>query len=164
MCHAPSRFDAYATRRLSGAHAGCDSIDGVRVVQRSASEVMPWSTDKRLADLIRGDCGVKVTVWVLVVIVLGDLRNTASEFAGVASAAPIFQTYVPLLSKYVLVPLAAVFVATVVTRGNYRVVEKIFFAFCFVYLAYVVSGFLVHRLWGEVRRATFIPHCVPTQA
>ncbi|MBV9647028.1 MAG: divalent metal cation transporter, partial [Candidatus Eremiobacteraeota bacterium] len=99
-------------------------------------------TGKGLADLIRENFGVKVTFWVLLLFVLGDLGNTASEFAGVASAAPIFQTYVPLLSKYVLVPLAAVFVAAVVTRGNYRAVEKIFFAFCVVYLAYVASALL----------------------
>jgi Mn2+/Fe2+ NRAMP family transporter len=71
---------------------------------------------------------------------------------------------VPLLGKFVLVPFAAVFVFVMVTRGNYRVVEKIFFVFCFVYLTYVVSGFLVHPPWGEVLKDTFIPHFQPTQA
>src|SRR5580700_5484990 len=86
-------------------------------------------TGKGLADLIRENFGVTVTFWVLLLFVLGDLGNTASEFAGIASAAPIFQSYVPVLSKFVLVPLAALFVASVVTRGNYRVVVKVFFAF-----------------------------------
>src|ERR1700737_2873851 len=121
-------------------------------------------TGKGLADLIRENFGVKVTAIVLLLFVLGDLGNTAAEFAGIAYAAPVFQTYVPLLSKVVLVPLAAVFVFVMVTRGNYRVVEKIFFVFCFVYLTYVVSGFLVHPPWGEVLKDTFIPHFVPTQA
>jgi NRAMP (natural resistance-associated macrophage protein)-like metal ion transporter len=121
-------------------------------------------TGKGLADLIRENFGVKVTAIVLLLFVLGDLGNTAAEFAGIAYAAPVFQTYVPLLSKVVLVPLAAVFVFVMVTRGNYRVVEKIFFVFCFVYLTYVVSGFLVHPPWGEVLKATFIPHFQPTQA
>jgi Mn2+/Fe2+ NRAMP family transporter len=96
--------------------------------------------------------------------VLSDLGNTAAEFAGVAYASPVFQSYVPFLNKYVLVIGAAVFVFTMVTRGNYKIVEKIFFAFCTVYLAYVVSGFLVHPPWHEVLAQTFLPHFKPTQA
>jgi NRAMP (natural resistance-associated macrophage protein)-like metal ion transporter len=121
-------------------------------------------TGKGLADLIRENFGVKVTAVVLLLFVLGDLGNTAAEFAGIAYASPVFQQYVPLLSKYVLVPLAAIFVFTMVTRGNYRVVEKVFFVFCFVYLSYVISGFLVHPPWGEILRDTLIPHFEPTQA
>jgi len=121
-------------------------------------------TGKGLADLIRENFGVRVTFCVLLLFVLGDLGNTASEFAGVASAAPIFQTFVPLLSKYLLVPLAAIFVAIVVTRGNYRVVEKIFFAFCAVYLAYVASAIIVHPPWKEVLGQTVLPHFTPTNA
>ena len=115
-------------------------------------------TGKGLADLIRENFGVRVTFWVLLLFVLGDLGNTASEFAGIASAAPIFQTYVPILSKFVLVPLAAIFVATVVTRGNYRVVEKVFFAFCIVYLAYVASAIIVRPPWHEVLASMVFPH------
>ncbi len=121
-------------------------------------------TGKGLADLIRENFGVKVTAIVLLLFVLGDLGNTAAEFAGVASAAPILQTYVPLLSKYLMVPLAAIFVFTAVTRGNYKVVERVFFAFCLVYVAYVFSGFLVHPPWGEVLHQTFVPHFTPTKA
>ena len=121
-------------------------------------------TGKGLADLIRENFGVKVTAIVLLLFVFSDLGNTAAEFAGIAYASPVFQQYVPFLTKTLLVPLAAVFVFTMVTRGNYRVVEKVFFAFCIVYLAYVASGFLVHPPWGEIFRQTLIPHFVPTQA
>jgi NRAMP (natural resistance-associated macrophage protein)-like metal ion transporter len=121
-------------------------------------------TGKGLADLIRENFGAKVTFWVLLVFVLGDLGNTTTEFAGVASAAPIFQTVVPWLSKYVLVPAAAVFVFTVVTRGNYKAVERIFFFFCFVYLAYVVSGFIVQPDWHDVLHQFIFPHFTPTKA
>ena len=121
-------------------------------------------TGKGLADLIRENFGVKVAFWVLLVFVLGDLGNTASEFAGIASAAPIFQHWVPWLSKYVLVPAAAIFVFTVVTRGNYRLVEKIFFFFCFVYVSYVISGFIVRPEWGDVMHQFLFPHFTPTAA
>jgi NRAMP (natural resistance-associated macrophage protein)-like metal ion transporter len=121
-------------------------------------------TGKGLADLIRENFGVRVTFFVLLLFVLGDLGNTAAEFAGVAYAAPIFTQYAGFLNKYVLVVAAAAFVFTMVTRGNYKVVEKIFFAFCTVYLAYVISGFLVHPPWHEVLAQTFIPRFKPTQA
>ena len=121
-------------------------------------------TGKGLADLIRENFGVKITFWVLVLFVVGDLGNTAAEFAGIASAAPILQTYVPLLSKYLLVPAAAALVFFTVTRGNYKIVERVFFAFCVVYLAYVVSGILVHPDWHDVMSQTFFPHFAPTAA
>ena len=134
------------------------------IVTQEMCARMGTVTGKGLADLIRENFGVKVTTIVLLLFVLSDLGNTAAEFAGIAYASPVFQQYVPFLSKYLLVPLAAIFVFTMVTRGNYRVVEKIFFAFCVVYLAYVVSGFLIHPPWGEILKATVFPHFKPTQA
>jgi Mn2+/Fe2+ NRAMP family transporter len=98
------------------------------------------------------------------VFVLGDLGNTASEFAGIASSAPILHEYVSWMTKFTLVPLAAIFVFTIVTRGNYRLVEKIFFFFCFVYLSYVVSGFIVHPDWHEVLGRLVVPHFTRSSA
>jgi NRAMP (natural resistance-associated macrophage protein)-like metal ion transporter len=121
-------------------------------------------TGKGLADLIRENFGFRVTFWVLLVFVLGDLGNTASEFAGIAAAAPIFQTLVPWLSKYVLVPAAGLFVFTIVTRGNYRFVEKIFFFFCFVYISYVISGLIVHPDWPDVMHQFVLPRFTPSSA
>jgi NRAMP (natural resistance-associated macrophage protein)-like metal ion transporter len=121
-------------------------------------------TGKGLADLIRENFGVRVTFVVLLLFVFGDLGNTAAEFAGIAYASPVFEHYLPFLNKYILVIAAAVLVFTLVTRGNYKVVEKVFFAFCVVYLAYVISGFLVHPPWGVVLTQTLLPHFKPTQA
>lgn len=139
------------------------------VVTQEMCARMGVVTGKGLADLIRENFGVKVTAIVLLLFVLGDLGNTAAEFAGIASVAPIFQSYIStpftlLLSKNVLVPLAAAIVFTVVTRGNYKIVERVFFCFCIVYLAYVFSGFIVHPPWGEVLKQTLIPHFNPSSA
>jgi NRAMP (natural resistance-associated macrophage protein)-like metal ion transporter len=121
-------------------------------------------TGKGLADLIRENFGVTITFWVLLVFVLCNLANTAAEFAGIATVAPIFQASVPWLSKYVLVPAAAVFVFAVVTRGNYRVVEKVFFLFCFIYLSYVVSGFIIAPDWHDVLKQLVLPHFSASKA
>ena len=125
-------------------------------------------TGKGLASLIRENFGVKVTAWVLVMFVICDLGNTATEFAGVASAAPIFAGFTHHVStgvlKVLMVVAAALLVFVTVTRGNYKVVERIFFAFCFVYLAYVVSGIIVHPDWHEVIRQTVFPQFSASKA
>ena len=133
------------------------------VVQEMCAR-MGTVTGKGLADLIRENFGARVAFWVLLVFVLGDLGNTASEFAGIASTAPIFQQSVHWLSKYLIVPLAAIFVFAVVTRGNYRVVEKIFFVFCFGYISYVISGVLVKPDWHAVLSQFIAPHFTLTKA
>ncbi len=137
------------------------------VVTQEMCARMGMVTGKGLADLIRENFGVKVTFWVLVLFVIGDLGNTAAEFAGVASTAPIFGAHAhinPSLFKVLLVMAAAVFVYLMVTRGNYKIVERVFFVFCFVYLAYVVSGILVHPDWHEVARQTLFPHFSSSKA
>src|SRR5580658_3814733 len=47
-------------------------------------------TGKGLSDLIRENFGVKVTFWVLLMFVICDIGNTATEFAGVDSVSPVF--------------------------------------------------------------------------
>ncbi|HZV76438.1 MAG TPA: Nramp family divalent metal transporter [Candidatus Babeliales bacterium] len=125
-------------------------------------------TGKGLADLIRENFGVKVTFWCLLLFVLGDVGNTATEFAGVASSAPIFGSYLHVASaeafKIALVIGAAVFVFVTVTRGNARGVERVFFVFCFVYVAYVISAFIVRPDWSDVVRQSIIPHFQASKA
>lgn len=138
------------------------------VVTQEMCARMGAITGKGLADLIRENFGVRTTFYVLLLFVLGDLGNTAAEFAGIASAAPIIHDYIGGIPKVLftdlLVVLAAVGVFVAVTRGNRKVVERIFFAFCVVYLAYVVSGVLVHPQWHDVLKQTIFPHFTASKA
>ena len=131
------------------------------VVTQEMCARMGAVTGKGLADLIRENFGVRVTFWVLLMFVACDLGNTATEFAGVASAAPIFGGYLGItnggLCKTVLVPLAALLVFQVVTRANRNMVERIFFVLCAIYLSYAVSAALVHPDWRAVLQQTFLP-------
>ncbi len=164
-----------ATYSLAGAQFGYEllwlliPVTIALIVTQEMCARMGAITGKGLADLIRENFGVKVTFWVLLLFVFGDLGNTAAEFAGIATSAPIFHSYIPhVLSKDVftdlLVALAAAGVFSAVTRGNYKTVERVFFFFCFVYVSYVVSGILVHPDWGQVFRQTIVPHFTPTKA
>jgi NRAMP (natural resistance-associated macrophage protein)-like metal ion transporter len=109
-------------------------------------------TGKGLSDLIRENFGLRLTFWVLIGVSLTNLANAMAEFAGVASAAEIFG-----LSRYVAVPLAAVFVWLIVIKGTYRTIEKAFLVACLLYIAYPLSGFLARPDWHEVGRALVIP-------
>ncbi len=47
-------------------------------------------TGKGLSDLIRERFGVKIIIFVMMALILADLGNTVSEFAGVAASGEIF--------------------------------------------------------------------------
>jgi len=113
-------------------------------------------TGKGLADLIRENFGVRVTFYAMALLLLADLGNTVAEFAGVAASLEIFG-----LSRYVTVPLAAVFVWWLVVYGNYKRVEKVFLIACLFYVAYVASGVLARPAWSTVLRETLAPQ-LPT--
>jgi len=158
------------TYSLSGAQFGYTQLwilipvtVALLVIQEMCAR-MGAVTGKGLADLIRENFGVRLTFWVLLLFLLGNVGTITSEFAGVASAAAIFHVYLPWLTKFLLVPLVAIFVFVVVTRGNYSAVEKVFFFFCFIYLTYVVSCFIVRPDWHDALTQFVWPHFTPTKA
>lgn len=109
-------------------------------------------TGKGLADLIRERFGVRITLIVMVLLVLTNLFTTTAEFAGVASSADVLH-----FSRLAAVTAAAVFVAVLVLRANYKFVEKVFLAACLVYFTYIASGLLSKPDWPAVLHATFVP-------
>lgn len=111
------------------------------------------ATGKGLASLIRESMGVRAAVIILSILMLANLANTISEFAGVAASMEIFG-----VSKYVSVPLAAAGVWLLIIKGSYKPVERIFLVLSVLYIAYVISGILAHPKWLEAVQATFTPN------
>ena len=101
-------------------------------------------TGKGLSDLIREEFGLRVTFLVMALLVLVNLTNVMSEFAGIASSLELFH-----ISRYISVPISAVAVWALIVKGNYRSVEKIFLFACIFYVTYVISGVLVKPDWKE---------------
>ncbi len=147
-----------ATYSLVGARTGFKllwtlvPITVALIMVQEMSARMGIASGKGLADLIREKFGLKVTFYSLFLLIFADLGNTMAEFAGIASAGEIFG-----ISKYISVPLCSLFVWLLITKGNYKTVERIFIAGCAIYLSYIVSGFMIGPDWGEVAKATFIP-------
>src|SRR5881275_1268494 len=101
-------------------------------------------TGKGLSDLIREEFGLRITFLMMALLVVVNLTNVMSEFAGIATSLELFH-----ISRYISVPLAAAAVWFLVVKGNYQSVEKIFLFACVLYVTYVISGFLVKPDWKE---------------
>ncbi|GMA51027.1 hypothetical protein GCM10025857_23840 [Alicyclobacillus contaminans] len=104
-------------------------------------------TGKGLADLIRENAGVKVTFFIFIGLLLADIGNTMTEFAGVAGSMQIFG-----VSKYIAIPITAFAVWLLVVKGSYRFAEKVFLIFSAALLSYVVSALAGKPNWGPSRR------------
>jgi Mn2+/Fe2+ NRAMP family transporter len=110
-------------------------------------------TGKGLADLIRENFGIKLTFYILAALLVTNMFNTMSEFAGVAAGAELLG-----LTRYIVVPMGALAIALLVLRGNYRFIERVFLVACLFYITYIVSAFLSKPAWGEIARASVVPH------
>ncbi len=116
-------------------------------------------TGKGLADLIRENSGVKVTFFIFVGLLLADIGNTTTEFAGVAGSMQVFG-----VSKYIAVPIAAFIVWFLVVKGNYKIAERIFLIFSAALLMYIVSALMGKPHWNEIGTAIIRPHMEFTPA
>lgn len=109
-------------------------------------------TGKGLADLIRENFGVRITFYIFAFLLVADIGNTATEFAGVAGSLMVFN-----VDKNISVPLAAIAVWILVVKGDYKISEKVFLLFSVFLLSYIVSAVLAKPDWGEIGEAMLRP-------
>ena len=146
------------TYSLAGAHFGyallwvmLPTTVALVVIQEMCAR-MGAVTGKGLSDLIRESFGVKVTFYVMIALLLTNMGNSVSEFAGIAASLELFS-----ISKYLSVPIGAVLVWLLVVKGSYKVVEKVFLVACLVYIAYPVAAFMAGPKWDTILTATVVP-------
>ena len=113
---------------------------------------MGATTGKGLADLIRERFRVRLTVFLMGVLIVVNWGNTVGDFAGIAGAMEIFG-----VSRYLAVPVAVVLVWLLVVRGSYRFVERMFLGAVIIYVTYVISAILARPAWGTVLREAVTP-------
>ncbi len=121
------------------------------VVQEMAAR-MGAVTGKGLSDLIREEFGLRAAFFTMLVLGMADFGNIVAEFAGLASGMGIFG-----VSKYIVVPIGAVLVWTLIVRGRYKPVERILVLASLIYFAYPVSALFAKPNWNEALKQTFIP-------
>lgn len=112
-------------------------------------------TGKGLADLIREEYGVKVTLFAMLTLLVANFATTVSEFAGILAAIELF---VGARARFIVLPLVGILVWWLVAQGSYKRLEKVLLGASLVYLFYIVSAFLAHPPWATVLKETFVPN------
>ena len=77
-------------------------ITVVLIITQEMCSRMGAVTGKGLSDLIREEFGLRITFLLMALLVMVNLTNVMSEFAGIAGSLELFG-----ISKYISVPLAA---------------------------------------------------------
>ena len=147
-----------ATYSVAGAHYGFSLLWMMPIVAIALIIIQEMSarlgvvSGKGLSSLIRESFGVRITVIILGILLIANLANTVSEFAGVAASMEIFG-----VSKFISVPIAAIGVWLLIVKGNYKSVERIFLVASAIYLAYVFSGIMAKPDWNAVLSSSVHP-------
>jgi Mn2+/Fe2+ NRAMP family transporter len=109
-------------------------------------------TGKGLSDLIRENFGIKAAFFMMLGLFVANFGNTVANLAGWAASMEILG-----FSKFVMVPVGAISIWILVTKGSYRFVEKILLFACLLYFGYVISGFMAKPDWVPVLKSAVIP-------
>lgn len=121
------------------------------LVQEMAAR-MGAVTGKGFSDLVREQMGVRAAAFVMGTLLVANAGLVVSEFAGIGAAAELFG-----VSRYVAVPLMALLVWWLVTRGSYQRVERVFLVLTLAFFAYPVAAFLARPDWAEVGKEVVRP-------
>jgi NRAMP (natural resistance-associated macrophage protein)-like metal ion transporter len=154
-----------ATYSQTGARFGYDLIWVMVVITVSLAVVQEMgarlgaATGRGLLDLIRERFGIGWSLLAMGILFVANSGLVVSEFLGIGSAAELFG-----ISKWLVVPVAAVMLWYLVIFGSYAWVEKMFLAMTLVFFAYPVAAILARPDWGEVARGAFVPVFHPDQA
>lgn len=100
-------------------------------------------TGKGLAALIREKFGVRWTTFIMAVLLLANIGTIAAEFAGIAAAFEIFH-----IPRVISIPIVTFLIYIIVTKWDFKKLEKIFLLFSAFYLVYIVSAVLAHPNWS----------------
>jgi NRAMP (natural resistance-associated macrophage protein)-like metal ion transporter len=109
-------------------------------------------TGKGLSDLIRENYGVKTAFFMMLCLLVANFGNTVADFAGWAASMEILG-----LSKYLMVPIGAITIWLLVTKGSYRFIEMLLLYACIIFVGYIISGIMAKPDWHSVLKNTLVP-------
>lgn len=109
-------------------------------------------TGKGLASLIREHFGIRWTSFVMVILFIANIGVIAAEFAGIGASLEIFH-----IPRFISVPIAAVAIYFFITKGNFKILERIFLLLSSFYIVYIISAILAKPDWGLALKSLVIP-------
>lgn len=147
-----------ATYSTEGASFGYKMLWGLLLITFSLAVIQEMNarmavvTGKGLADLIRENFGIKFSFFAMFTLFIANFGVCAGDFAGVAASLELFG-----ISRYISVPVVAVLVWLLITKGSYSVAEKVFLAFTLVFFTYIITCFKVGPVWSDVFKSFIRP-------
>ncbi len=109
-------------------------------------------TRQGLGGVIRERFGVRWTAFAILTMLVANLGTVTAEFAGIAASFDIFG-----ISKYIVVPVAALIVWLVLYKGSFKTAQKVFLLFSAFYIVYIINGFIVRPNFSEAIGSLFTP-------
>jgi NRAMP (natural resistance-associated macrophage protein)-like metal ion transporter len=153
-----------ATYASAGADYGYGLVWAMLIVTLFVGIVQEMSarlgaiTGKGFSDLARESFPLRVTAIILGSLFLANLGIIVSEFVGIAAAAELFG-----VSRYLAVPVVAVLLWVLISRGSYGGVERLFMLLSLAFLAYLAAVVLAKPDWPAITQATLAPQ-IPRDA
>jgi len=147
-----------ATYASIGASYGYKMLWGLLLITFSLAVIQEMNarmavvTGKGLSDLIRENYGVRWSLFAMVVLFIANFGVCVGDFAGVAASLELFG-----INRLITVPIVALLVWFLITKGSYKKTEKFFLAFTFVFFTYIITCFKVHPDWAVVIKSTVTP-------
>lgn len=109
-------------------------------------------TGKGLADLIRERYGVRVALFVFLLLFIANLGTIIANFSGLKAVAIMFNLpSIPLMA--VVIILGFLFIS----KGDYKTNQKIFLLGTILYVSYIFSAFRANPDWGKAILNLFVP-------
>jgi len=109
-------------------------------------------TGQGLSDMIRERFGVRITFYLMILVLITNFGNVMAEFAGIAAAGMLFG-----LPPWLTVPVCGFLVWLLALKGTYKSVEKVFLIACLFYLAYPITFVILRPDLKIVGRALVQP-------
>ena len=108
-----------------------------------------------LAGVLRRHYSRAVLYPAVIGLMIANTINVGTDLGAVAAAINLLIPAIP--ATWMIVPIAVLIVSLQVW-GSYRAISRIFKWLTLTLFAYIGSAILAHPPWGQVLKATFIPH------
>ena len=112
-------------------------------------------TGKGLAGVVKQHYMKKVLVAVVLLVVIANTINIGADIGAIAASGQLLFPRVPFA---VFAIAGAVLIAGLEVFVTYRKYARILKWFALSLLAYCLTGLMIDQPWGEIIRATFVPH------
>jgi NRAMP (natural resistance-associated macrophage protein)-like metal ion transporter len=109
---------------------------------------------KGLAGVLREHYSRRILYPAVIALLVANTINAGADIGAIAAA---FNLFIPIPVTLLILPIAVIIVALQIW-GSYRLIANIFKWLTLSLFAYIGAAFLAHPQWGEVLRATIIPH------